>query len=196
MYKSEKYTGGAMVIHWLMVVLIFTLFGLGWYMTELPKGSPERTWFFALHKSVGLTTALIAVIRVIWRLTHAPPALPATIEFWKRKLANATHHMLYVMMFLQPASGYVSSSFSGHSTSFWGVPLPDWGWKDQVLNELFTDIHGASSVALLSLIVLHILGALHHGIRAEDSVLRRMLPFNSYKLQATSNKPQAISHKQ
>lgn len=180
MYKTEKYTAGAILIHWLMVVLIFTLFGLGWYMTGLPKGSPERTWFFALHKSVGLTTALMAVLRVIWRLTHKPPQLPDTIVPWKRRLAQATHHLLYVLMFLQPVSGYISSSFSGYSTSFWGVPLPDWGWKDKALNELFTNIHVASSIALISLIILHILGALHHGIGREDSVLRRMLPYSSH----------------
>jgi len=177
MNKPEKYTGVAMLLHWLMVLLIFTLFGLGWYMTELPKGSPERAWFFALHKSVGLTTALMVILRMSWRLTHVPPSLPETIEHWKRRMAATTHHLLYVMMFLQPVSGYISSSFSGHSTSFWGVPLPDWGWKDQPLSELFADIHGASSVALLSLIVLHILGALHHGFPRENAVLRRMLPF-------------------
>jgi cytochrome b561 len=175
--KPEKYTHGAMLLHWLIVLLIFTLFGLGWYMTDLPKGSEERAWFFALHKSVGLTTALTVILRVLWRLTHVPPPLPETIEHWKRRMAEATHHLLYLFMFLQPVSGYISSSFSGHTTAFWGIPLPDWGWKDPPLNVLFTNIHGASSVALLSLIVLHILGALHHGLNRADSVLRRMLPF-------------------
>jgi len=185
MNKAETYTGGAKVIHWLMVVLIFTLFGLGWYMADLPKNTPERTWFFALHKSIGLTTALMAVVRLLWRMRYAPPALPETIELWKRRFATATHHLLYVMMFLQPVSGYISSSFSGYSTKIWGIPLPDWGWKDEALNQLFTDIHVASSIALLTLIVLHILGAIHHGINREDSVLRRMLPT---KLQVKSVK--------
>lgn len=182
MSKPAKYTGVAMLLHWLVTLLIFTLFGLGWYMTELPKGSPERTWFFALHKSVGLTTALLVIVRVIWRLQHPPPPLPEMIAHWKRRMAEATHHLLYLLMFVQPVSGYVSSSFSGHSTRFWGIPLPDWGWEDQALNEFFTSIHVASSVALLSLIILHIMGALHHGMTAEESVLRRMLPFTSNKL--------------
>ena len=193
MYNPAKYTGVAMLLHWLMTLLIFILFGLGWYMTELPKGSPERTWFFALHKSVGLTTALLVVVRVIWRLQHTPPALPEMIAHWKRRMAEATHHLLYLLMFVQPVSGYISSSFSGHSTRFWGIPLPDWGWKDQALNELFTSIHVASSMALLSLIILHILGALHHGMTAEESVLRRMLPFTNNKLQATSHKQQVTN---
>jgi len=188
MDKPVKYTGGAIVLHWLMMLLIFILFGLGWYMTELPKDSPERTWFFALHKSVGLTTALMAIVRVIWRLLHTPPALPETIERWKRRAAGATHHLLYLLMFVQPVSGYISSSFSGYSTRFWGIPLPDWGWKDQALNELFTNIHVASSVALLTLIVLHMLGAVHHGWAREDAVLRRMLPMKNGKCKVKSSK--------
>lgn len=102
-----------------MVLLIFTMFGLGWYMVELPDGSPERAWFFALHKSIGLTIALLALIRLGWRMSHKPPVLPETIAYWQRRLAHLTHHLLYVLMFLHPASGYISSSFSGHKTKFW-----------------------------------------------------------------------------
>jgi len=181
MRMSEKYSVGAMVLHWLMMLLIFVLFGLGWYMTELPKGNPDRTWLLALHQSVGLTTALLVIVRVIWRLRHTPPVLPETIQRWKRKLAEATHHLLYLLMFVQPVSGYVASSFSGHGTTFWGIPLPDWGWASTASNELFTSIHGSSSVALLALIVLHILGALHHGTKAEESVLGRMLPLRNHQ---------------
>ncbi len=169
-----------MVLHWLMMLLIFVLLGLGWYMTEFPKGNPDRTRLLALHESVGLTVALLVIVRVIWRLQHTPPALPETIERWKRRLAEATHHLLYLLMFVQPVSGYASSSFSGLRTGFWGIPLPDWGWKNLALNELFTSIHGSSSVALLALIVLHILGALHHGTKAEESVLGRMLPLRNH----------------
>ncbi len=176
MDNQERYGKFAIFMHWLMVLLIFTMFGLGWYMVELPENSPERTWFFALHKSIGLTLALLALIRLGWRLSHKPPALPETIAPWKRRLANLTHNFLYVLMFVQPASGYISSSFSGFKTRFWGIPLPHWGWKDQVLNELFTDIHVASSIALLCLIILHISGTLYHLYNSQDFVMKRILP--------------------
>lgn len=176
MKTPAQYSTFAMLLHWLMAFLIFTLFGLGWYMTDLPKDYPDRAWFFALHKSVGLTVACLALLRLGWRAAHAPPALPDTIKRWQRRLAHATHHLLYVFMFLQPVSGYISSSFSGHSTLFWGIPLPEWGWQDKILKELFAEVHAASSVALLTLVILHVLGALHHGWGREDSVLQRMVP--------------------
>jgi len=52
--NPEKYSNFAIFIHWLMVILLFVMIGLGWYMVDLPEGSPERTWGFALHKSIGL----------------------------------------------------------------------------------------------------------------------------------------------
>ena len=176
MDNQVKYNKPAILLHWLMVLLIFALFGLGWYMVDLPKGSTERTWFFALHKSVGLTVAILAVLRLGWRMFSGVPALPDSIPGWDSLLASLTHRLLYVLMFIQPVSGYISSSFSGYMTRFWGMPLPQWGWKDPVLNELFTDIHVASSAALLCLIFLHVSGVLYHQFFKHDDILSRMRP--------------------
>jgi len=76
---QERYSATAMFLHWVMTILVITLFCLGWYMVDLPKGSDERSWFFALHKSIGLSMALLALIRLVWRFTHVPPALPESI---------------------------------------------------------------------------------------------------------------------
>jgi cytochrome b561 len=174
--EQEKYSSIAILLHWIMAILLITLFCLGWYMVDLPKGSDERSWFFALHKSIGLTMAFLALIRLTWRTTHAPPPLPETISQFKQQLAGLTHWLLYAAMILQPLSGYISSSFSGYKTKIWGLPLPHWGWKSSVLNEIFTDIHVASSVALLCLIVLHLCGVIVHVSAGEMNILRRMIP--------------------
>ena len=175
MTDQERYSATAMFLHWLMAILLITLFCLGWYMVDLPKDSDERSWFFALHKSIGLTVAVLVLIRLVWRFTHVPPALPGSITNFKRQLAGLTHCLLYVAMFIQPVSGYISSSFSGYKTKIWGLSLPHWGWKSPALNELFTDIHVASSVTLLCLIVLHLCGVVIHVYQGEVSILRRMI---------------------
>jgi len=54
MIDQERYSATAMFLHWVMAILVIILFCLGWYMVDLPKGSDERSWFFALHKSIGL----------------------------------------------------------------------------------------------------------------------------------------------
>lgn len=174
--RPVKYNLTAIILHWVMVILLITLFCLGWYMEDLTKGSPERSWFFALHKSIGLTAALLALFRLIWRLLHSPPALPSYIPAFKQKLVRLVHQLLYLMIFIQPLSGYISSSFSGYKTKIWGIPLPHWGWKSPELNELFTNIHAISSVILLSLIALHLAGVFSHLYRHETDILKRMIP--------------------
>lgn len=173
--REDRYDAISMLLHWLTAALLCVMFGLGWYMVDLPKGSPERTWFFALHKSMGLTTALVVLLRLGWRAAQAAPPLPESILAWQRKLAKATHFLLYVFLVVQPLSGYLSASFTSYRTRWWGVPLPQWGWQDAALNELFTDIHEASSVALICLIILHVCGALVHLV-GPDPVKFRMLP--------------------
>ena len=95
---------------------------------------------------------------------------------WQKKLANSTHVLLYVLMFVQPLSGYLSSSFSGYSTRFWGLALPQWAPQDTVVNEMFTEIHVASSVLLLCVVTLHLLGGLGHLFSLHTNVLVRMWP--------------------
>lgn len=175
--NNNRYSVPAITFHWIIAALIVFLFGLGWYMTDLPKG-PVRTPYFSLHKSIGLTVAGLALLRLLWRLTHRPPVLPAAIPDWQRRASGFVHTMLYVFMFLQPISGYVSSSFSGYSTKYFGVPLPNWGWKDHALNQLFTDVHVVSSFILLGLIIIHVSGALLHAVKG-DGVIGRMLPLGS-----------------
>ena len=174
---EQRYNKFSIYIHWLMALLILGMFALGWYMGELPKGSPERTQAFAFHKSLGLTLALLALFRLIGRFYNKPPQLPDTVVLWQKRLANIVHHLLYLAMFIQPISGYVSSSFSGYKTRFWGVPLPHWGWKAPELNELFTEIHEFFSICLLVLIVIHLLGAGLHIWNRQYSIIKRMSPF-------------------
>lgn len=165
-----------MLLHWTTMVLVLTLFALGWYMVELPQG-PGRSGAFALHKSLGLTVLLLTVCRIGWRLAYHPPPLPASVGRWRIALAHAVHLAFYVLLLVQPLSGYISSSFSGYRTRYFGIPLPHWGHENPPLNEFFTEIHVISSVGLLSLIVVHVLGALGHLVTPGDRLFKRMVPW-------------------
>lgn len=174
--KNQRYSVIAILLHWVMALMILFLFGLGWYMVELPE-TAVRSGPFSLHKSIGLTVLILLVLRVIWRHTHRPPPLPADMPTFKRRLADSTHVLLYLLMILQPVTGYLSSSFSGYKTKLWGVPLPHWGWKDAVLNEFFTELHVICSLLFVLLVITHVIGALSHVLSKGDNVFRRMLPW-------------------
>ena len=173
---EKRYTGVAMALHWLMAVLVFALFAIGWYMVDLPRG-PDRSANFALHKSIGLTVFLLAGVRIWWRFFHRPPPHDTAVPAWRVTAARSTHFLFYVLLVLQPASGYLSSSFSGYGTKVFGVPLPQWGWADSPLNELFTEIHVMSSVLFVVFVGIHICGAVSHGLSGKDGILRRIVPW-------------------
>ena len=172
--QVERYNTTLIIIHWIMALLILGMIGLGFYMVGLEKGSAERSYFFALHKSIGLTLALLVAVRLFWRIRSGVPKLPETIKSYEKKLSAMVHHSLYLMLFLQPLSGYISSSFSGYKTKFWGIPLPHWGWKNKDLNNLFTEIHEICAFLLITLLVLHIAGVIHHVMKKETYILKRM----------------------
>ncbi len=172
--EIQRYSKIAIIIHWLMAIMIIAMICMGVYMSDLPKGSEERTWFFTLHKSIGLTLALLVVIRLVTKLINKSPPLPNMVSAAHQKLAKATHHLLYLMMFVQPVSGYISSSFTSYKTKFWGIPLPRWSSKNPELNEIFTQIHEVSAICLVILLVIHILGVAYHIKKKETELFKRM----------------------
>ena len=171
-----KYTRIAMLLHWTTVLLVASLFALGWFMVELPKG-PARGYYFALHKSLGLCVLVLLGMRVAWRLGHRPPPLPDSVPRWQAHLARGVHASFYVLLLLQPASGYLSSCFSGYATRWFGLPLPSWGWRDAPLNEFFTELHVLCSITLLVLIGVHVAGFVSHLLSGEGKLGRRMWPW-------------------
>lgn len=172
----QRYNNTSIILHWLMAVLILCMFGLGWYMSDL-HDSPLKHILFSLHKSIGITIFLLLLFRIYWRLGHPKPPLPSGLPLWQRRFADTSQTLMYVMLVIQPFTGYMSTSFSGYKTSFWGMPLPHWGWKQPALNELFTDIHSVTAVILFSLVTLHVCGAFAYLVTGHDNVLPRMLPF-------------------
>lgn len=173
--STEGYTAVAILLHWAMALAIVALFLIGWFMVDLPKG-PERGATFALHKSIGLTVFALLLLRVAWRVFNPPPPPPPGLAPWQRTLSGAAHLALYALMVLQPLTGYISSSFAGYGTSWFGlVRLPDWGGKNPDLNELFSTVHESCSVALALVVAVHVAGALRHLITPGDHTFRRML---------------------
>ena len=170
-----RYTAAAIAFHWGVALLVFLQLAIGWYMGTLGKG-PDRSAWIALHKSFGLTVAALVLGRLLWRLTHPAPPLPGSMPAGERTAAHVNHYLLYVFLFVQPVSGYLSSSFSGHKTAWFGIALPQWGWKSDAINAVFNGMHVTSAFILAALIALHVLAALKHLLVDRDGVFQRMLP--------------------
>ena len=193
---TTSYTKTAKVLHWLIAIGIFGMFALGWFMSELPKESPKqmaydlfnlgiytwnlteeispRTFYFNLHKSIGVTIFALILIRILWRITHRPPALLASYKAWESKLASGAHHLLYLLMVALPLSGVIMAIYSKYGIKWFGLELIK-GLDNKDMRELFYEAHEIIGLIILLVIIVHIIGALKHKFIDKDDTLKRML---------------------
>lgn len=174
--RRARYGLPAIALHWLLALLILGMLLLGYYMVGIPKGTPNRAVYFNLHKSFGVLTGLLILVRLGWRLTHAAPPLPAATPRWSLVAARWSHGLLYLCMVLQPATGYLSSSFNKYGIKMFGAALPNLAWEDPRMRELFNGFHHIVGLVLAVLIGVHVLAALKHWLIDRDRVFQRMLP--------------------
>src|SRR5471032_1961126 len=144
---------------------------LAWYFGTL-KG-PEAIAPVQLHKSIGITVLLLTLIRIGWRLTHAAPPLPDTMQTWEKWAAKATHFVFYLLMLGMPLSGWAMVSASPlirvHPTVLFGVvPWPTFPGlptdSDQLhaAHKLFTATHERLAWLAYATVALHVAAALKH----------------------------------
>ena len=67
MVIASRYTSTAIVLHWLLVVALFAQIAFGWFLGDVPRGTPERTIYVNLHKSTGMVIGAI-ILLLIYRL--------------------------------------------------------------------------------------------------------------------------------
>lgn len=174
---TDRYTHTAVTLHWLIVLLIFAAFPLGLYMHDLPL-SPHKLRLYSYHKWIGMMVLLLAVIRVYWRATHRPPAMPESMAKWEKFAAQAMHFALYLLIFIIPITGWLMSSAKGFQVVLFGVlPLPDMVGKNKELGDLLQEVHKLLNFLMLGLVLAHIAAALKHHFIERDDILARMTPF-------------------
>ena len=171
---TKRYSKIAIGLHWAIALLIFSAFPIGLYMHDL-KLSPTKLHLYSYHKWIGITVLMLAVLRVLWRATHKPPALH--LARWQEVASSIVHGFLYLLILAVPMTGWLMSSAKGVKTVWLGiVPLPDLLGKDKALGHILSNVHTALNYTLLVLVALHIAAALKHHFVDRDDVLLRMLP--------------------
>ena len=171
--STVPYSRFAVALHWLLAAALFAQLALGWWMIDLPKSPPGlRAGWFNVHKSVGLTIALVVLVRVVWRATH-PVAAHAALPAWQRQAARLNHAALYLCMLAIPLSGYLGSTFTRHPVRYFGIVLPDWNRDWPAAKELMSALHYAGVWLFTGLLAVHIAAALWHW-RKRDAVCARM----------------------
>ncbi len=177
---QEKYNPLSRLLHWLIALLIFALFGVGLYMTGLADDDPARGNIYALHKATGFLVLWLVAFRIVWTalITRAPEP-PAELPARDVKIQKAVIGVMYLLIIIVPLSGFLYSTFAGYPVNFYGLfEVPLIFDKNKELAEVFEEIHEVGVWVLMGFVALHMLGAIKHRLadpNGPTDVLKRML---------------------
>ena len=181
----QRYSNTAIALHWLIALLVIGAFALGLVMTDIPGLTPTKLRYYSWHKWAGVTVLALAALRLLWRLRHRPPALPASTPAWQQRAAHWLHALLYLLIFAVPVSGYAFTLAAGVPVVYLGVlPLPVLFDADPALKPVLRSVHYWLDMTLAAVVLMHIGAALKHHFVDRDGLLARMSPFTPTKEKA------------
>ncbi len=176
--RNSEHGWGAIpqLLHWTIAMLVIGLATVGLLMQTLPN-SPAKLQVYALHKSFGITVLALTLLRLGWRLFDRRPAYPPGMPRWERRLAAATHALLYLLLLAMPLSGWLYNSASAFSLRWFGLfALPPLAGRDPQLKALALALHQWGFYLLAALFAVHVAAALKHHCLDRDRTLTMMLP--------------------
>jgi cytochrome b561 len=184
--RPARYTAVAILLHWLIAAGILALIVIGLMMTQFSAQLPQMEVFklYQLHKSIGITVLLLAVLRLLWRFTHRPPPLPGEVPAAEKGAAHGLHWLLYLFMIGMPITGWAvvsSSPFNLPTVLYDLVPWPDLPILPTLANKAAVShalawVHAYGSWILIALLAVHIGAGLRHHFIKRDAILGRMVP--------------------
>lgn len=174
--SPTRYGFVSVSLHWLVALVVFGLFALGYWMVGLDYYSSWYTKAPDIHKSVGLILFAVMVLRVIWRWVSPPPGHLASHGPLTQKATRFGHAFLYLGLFVLIISGYLISTAEGR-----GIPVFGWFEVPATLTSIPNQediaglVHEYLAWALVIFAGVHGLAALKHHFIDRDTTLTRML---------------------
>lgn len=167
------YDSVARGLHWLIAVLVVAAFALGLLVDTFPSSWEDGV--VNAHKLIGVSILCLAVLRLVWRAGHKPPATQP-IGWLLERLAYAGHVLLYCLMMAVPLIGLAFAAWSGQGIDFGVFSIAPLMVENHAVARQIGEIHELAAYLLICLASLHALVALWHHFIRKDDVLRRMLP--------------------
>src|SRR5438874_4332584 len=160
------------ILHWLMAAMLLSMLFIGVTMVS-SLGNYHR--LVAIHRPLGITILILAVIRLVNRMFTTLPPFPPTMSRRERWVATASERMLYTLMLALPLVGWGMLS-AGHYPivmfGSWHLPaiLP----ANPALHAALRKAHTIFAYLLFVTFLAHVGAVLFHTLIVRDRLLHRM----------------------
>ena len=112
-----RYSPAQQVMHWLTVLLMFSILPVAWIVDSVTEETPIFFFWMDIHEAIGLTILGLTTLRIIWRLFDPPPPYAATMAPRSHRTARLVHAGLLLLMIVMPISGYLWATGHGHDVA-------------------------------------------------------------------------------
>ncbi|HEX3495457.1 MAG TPA: cytochrome b [Methylocella sp.] len=160
------------ILHWTMAVLILAMLFIGIAMVSSLSNYHRLV---AIHKPLGILILILVAIRLVNRLSQRPPPLPDGMPGTLRFAADASHWLLYALIFAQPLVGWGMLSTAAYPIVLAGsLHLPPILPHSDALYSLLRPLHTALAYLLFATFLVHFGAALMHALIFRDGVFQSM----------------------
>lgn len=171
----RRFTPLQRALHWLMAVCILAMLFIGVGMVSTVR--PAYLSLVSVHKPLGIAILLLALIRLVVRLTRGAPPLPASMPEPMKLAAHLSHLAFYLLMIGLPLIGWGMLSAADYPVVVFGMHLPSILPHSNLLHTVLWNAHRALALCFFALIVLHLAAALMHALIRRDGVFEAMAPW-------------------
>ena len=171
------YRTPARMLHWIVALAVLLMIPAGLVMTREGLDRGLQDVLFLFHKNTGVLLVPVILVRIAYRWRHPAPALPLTMPEWQRRIAAASHLLLYALLVVMPLSGFIRVRAGGFPIELLDLlGAGPWLAKSEALAKVAQGVHFTAAMLLIALLALHVGAALHHAIIRRDGVWQRMWP--------------------
>lgn len=174
--STDRYGSISIALHWIMLLLIASVYACIELRTSFPKGGDIREGLKAWHFMLGMCVLVLVVFRAVMHFIGAVPRIQPDPPRWQTVAARLMHFALYVLMFAMPILGWLTLSAEGETIPFFGWQLPPLVAEAKSVAEWTKEFHEAGGTIGYFLIGVHAVAALFHHYIVGDNTLMRMIP--------------------
>ena len=170
--EPRKFALRSRLLHWVMAALLLAMLFIGVAMVS-SLGDYHR--LVAIHRPLGIAILILAIVRIVNRMTTTLPPFPATMSAKERRIATASERLLYTLMVALPLVGWGMLSAGRYPIVMLGsVHLPAILPGNPGLYAALRKLHTMLAYLLFLTFLGHLSAVLFHTLIVRDGVLKRM----------------------